>query len=409
METGRYSSSQDLQTGKHKKPHLLGELVTGRTAQKSTNGGQCWQICFSSDEKKLAWSAGFGEVVVLPWQEYKTCLEEKEGLDACLSSQVVIKSHVPVTSLAFGSPQLSYGSHGDDAPLLLATGHVNGRIRISNPETGELILELSDHRKAVRCLAFSPHNSLLVSGSEDGTIKVWDMSDGGNMVKTLKEHRTSVRALAWAPNDNILCSVGNKQKVVLWDMDDLTLCRRFSGHFNDVTDCCFSPDGALLATASNDTRAIVWCTATGEKVKELQHEFPTPGIIYMSGANSTGVTGVSFANSSHKLSTVCSDGKIRFWDLYSDNFTESLDGLESSPKDDSMLCCSHSPQGGILAVGYASGNALIYSTSCEVPTLLQLSRMSVRRSCPLNMNDGEYEALNLPSTLQPYLKYQYWH
>jgi len=172
METGRIHSSQDLQARKHKKPHLLGELVTGRTAQKSTNGGQCWQICFSQDEEKLAWSAGFGEVVVLPWTQYRTCLEEKEGLDACLSSQVVIKCHLPVTSLAFGSPQLSYGCRGDDAPLLLATGHENGRIRISNPETGELVLELSDHRKAVRCLAFSPHNSLLVSGSEDGTIKV---------------------------------------------------------------------------------------------------------------------------------------------------------------------------------------------------------------------------------------------
>jgi len=413
METGRFRSRKNNQEEhKYNKPHLIGELVTGRTAQGSANGGQCWKICFSDDNTKLAWSAGFGEVVVLPWEEYKTCLEQNTDLDGVLEAQVVINGHLSVTSLAFNSSRSSAGNglcSSIFSNLLLATGHENGRIRISDAQTGELILELSDHRRAVRALAFSPDNNYLVSAAEDGQIKVWDMCDGGNMVKTLKEHRSSVHALAWSPNGNILCSVGNQQKVVLWDMNNFSIHRRLNGHYNDVTDCCFSPDGALLATSSNDTRVLVWSTETGEELKELQHENPAPGILYMSGANSTSVTGVSFANSSHKLTTVCSDGKIRFWDLYTEQFTDSLDGLDNSPKDDSMLCCSHSPLGGCLAVGYASGNALIYSTDQEVPTLLQLSRISVRKSCPLRMSAQDYESLEIPQTLTPCLQYNYWH
>jgi len=418
METGRQFRSRKNNQEEHKynKPHLIGELVTGRSAQSSTNGGQCWKVCFSDDNTKLAWSAGNGEVIVLPWEEYKTCLEQNTDFDGVLNAQVVIDAKLSVTSLAFNSSgnvsssnSCGNASSSNSSNLLLATGHDNGRIRISDAQTGELILELSDHRRAVRALAFSPDNNLLVSAAEDGQIKVWDMCDGGNMVKTLKEHRSVVHALAWSPNGYILCSVGNQQKAVLWDMHTFSIHRRLQGHYNDVTDCCFSPDGALLATSSTDTRVLVWSTETGEELKELLHETPAPGILYMSGANSTSVTGVSFANSSHKLTTVCSDGKIRFWDLYTGTSDESLDGLENSPKDDSMLCCSHSPLGGCLAVGYASGNALIYSTEQEVPTLLQLSRISVRKACPLMMSAQDYDSLEIPETLTPCLQYKYWH
>lgn len=41
-------------------------------------------------------------------------------------------------------------------------------------------------------------------------------------------------------------------------MDEFTLIRKLEGHHNDVVSCEFSPDGALLVTASYDTRVIVW-------------------------------------------------------------------------------------------------------------------------------------------------------
>ena len=47
-------------------------------------------------------------------------------------------------------------------------------------------------------------------------------------------------------------------QVLLWNMDKYTLIRKLDGHHNDVVSCEFSPDGALLATASYDTRVIVW-------------------------------------------------------------------------------------------------------------------------------------------------------
>lgn len=64
----------------------------------------------------------------------------------------------------------------------------------------------------------------------------------------------------------MLCSVHEqrynislfKLQVVLWDMDKYSLIRKLEGHHNDAVACEFSPDGALLATASYDTRICVW-------------------------------------------------------------------------------------------------------------------------------------------------------
>lgn len=47
-------------------------------------------------------------------------------------------------------------------------------------------------------------------------------------------------------------------QVFLWNMDKYKLMQKLEGHHHDVVSCEFSPDGALLATASYDTRVIVW-------------------------------------------------------------------------------------------------------------------------------------------------------
>lgn len=51
-------------------------------------------------------------------------------------------------------------------------------------------------------------------------------------------------------------------------MDDYSLIRKLEGHHHDVVSCEFSPDGALLVTASYDTRVIVWDPYTGTVLLE---------------------------------------------------------------------------------------------------------------------------------------------
>lgn len=69
-------------------------------------------------------------------------------------------------------------------------------------------------------------------------------------------------------------------QVFLWDMDKYTLIRKLEGHHNDVVSCEFSPDGALLATASYDTRVIVWDPHAATVLLELGYMTCFPPLPY---------------------------------------------------------------------------------------------------------------------------------
>lgn len=66
------------------------------------------------------------------------------------------------------------------------------------------------------------------------------------------------------------------------------MIRKLEGHHHDVVACDFSPDGALLATASYDTRVYVWDPHTGDILMEFGHLFPPPTPIFAGGAMTDG-------------------------------------------------------------------------------------------------------------------------
>ena len=63
-------------------------------------------------------------------------------------------------------------------------------------------------------------------------------------------------------------------QVMLYDAVDVDSFsnepRRLDGHHHNVASCDFSKDGALLATASYDTRVIIWDTDTGDAICDLK-------------------------------------------------------------------------------------------------------------------------------------------
>ena len=69
----------------------------------------------------------------------------------------------------------------------------------------------------MRGIAFSPDSRLLASGSEDHTIKLWDVASG-NKVRTLSGHSDSVNCVAFSPDGRWLASGGADANVLLWPL-----------------------------------------------------------------------------------------------------------------------------------------------------------------------------------------------
>uniref|UniRef100_A0A7S2UMB4 Lissencephaly-1 homolog n=1 Tax=Attheya septentrionalis TaxID=420275 RepID=A0A7S2UMB4_9STRA len=99
---------------------------------------------------------------------------------------------------------------------------------------------LKGHSAVVCCVAVHPVFTVAVSGSEDGTIKVWD-HESGDYVRTLKGHTNTVHSLAFTPTGSHLASSSSDLSIKLWDFSTYTCVRTLRGHDHTISAVKFIP------------------------------------------------------------------------------------------------------------------------------------------------------------------------
>lgn len=376
--------------------------------------GSCGSCAWSSDGRYFAWSCGHRIVKVIRHNGVSDSSDIEDPSSVILSNgeaqrlqPLTIDAGDLVWSVAFGCRSTCkktnngrYRFHVFD-DVTLAIGLRNGRIRTWDIKTGQLKLELSDHNTIVSDLRFAPDGSLrLISGSHDGTIKVWDIDDDGNMTKTIRTIYHKVFGCCWSPDAKYMVAVGDHKSVHMWDMRTYTLVRRMEGHLHYVSKCEYSPDGTLIATASYDTRVIVWDAQAGIPLMELFHMRPPPSLIFAGGANGAYVRGVSFSHDSQYIASVCDNGFLRVWNINDHDLPE-----EEEPVHDARFCL-FSPDGTEIAAGTSKGHALIWKRSLQVSSLQQLCRSLIRRHLDAAKIESAKSKI-LPNRLVEYLQYSF--
>ena len=109
----------------------------------------------------------------------------------------------------------------------------------------------------VDSVAFSSDSQTLASGSRDGIISLWRVSDG-NLLRTLKGHMGSMVSVAFSPDGQTLASGSDDEIIRLWRISDGSLLRTLEGHLDVVYSVAFSPDGQTLASGSWDNTIRLW-------------------------------------------------------------------------------------------------------------------------------------------------------
>eukprot|EP00118_Oscarella_pearsei_P028974 m.3384 g.3384 ORF g.3384 m.3384 type:complete len:303 (+) comp9333_c0_seq2:305-1213(+) len=126
--------------------------------------------------------------------------------------------------------------------------------------------ELSGHRSPVTRVRFHPVFSLIVSSSEDATIKVWDY-ETGDFERTLKGHTDSVNDVAFDAQGKVLASCSADMSVKVWDFHSYECIKTLRGHDHNISSVTFVPTGDFLISASRDKTVKMWELATGYCVK----------------------------------------------------------------------------------------------------------------------------------------------
>jgi WD40 repeat protein len=119
---------------------------------------------------------------------------------------------------------------------------------------------------AVRSLAFSPNGKLLVTGSDDGTARVWDTSSNGNEVRGLQASGP-VRGVAIS-SDGRFVAAGGERTVTVWQLESGREVQRVEPGTTTNT-VAFAPGGHVLATGGADRSIRLWETESGRELRRL--------------------------------------------------------------------------------------------------------------------------------------------
>jgi WD40 repeat protein len=127
------------------------------------------------------------------------------------------------------------------------------------------------HAGKVHCISFTNDGRLVASGSEDKTIKIWDISSG-QCLTTFRGHLNIVRMAAFSPDMTLCASGGWNDDIRIWNVHTGNPVSNL-GHHSLGSNLCFSPDSSQLASTSwsDDGKQVkLWKVATGDCLALMQ-------------------------------------------------------------------------------------------------------------------------------------------
>ena len=172
-----------------------------------------------------------------------------------------------------GNPGLSSGSAAHANSYTLASASDDKDIMLWSPLSSDAPIApspLTGHSNYVYSLAFSPKGNMLVSGSYDEALFLWDVRSGRCM-RQLPAHSDPVGGVDFVCDGTMVCSCSTDGLIRIWDSGTGQCLRTLVDEDrNGVTSVMFSPNGKFVLAWTLDGCVRLWNYAEGRCVKTYQ-------------------------------------------------------------------------------------------------------------------------------------------
>ncbi len=238
----------------HPRGKLVAESATEPTLQSvvrlwEIDSGECRRVLLDNQRQPVR------ALAFTPDGRYLVCAQHDEGR---WSQRIVFydtRDYRPAFSLTAERLSATGLVVSRDGKLLAACSP--RRLYIWDIAQRELLHTIKAHEKVIESIAFAPNGRMLVSGSRDDTVRVWNTRTGKQVLK-IDAKQDGVLAVAFSPSGRTIASGGRNHTVKLWKPKSGKLRWRLWGHLKPVTCVAFSPDGQTLASGSRDTVVALW-------------------------------------------------------------------------------------------------------------------------------------------------------
>ncbi|MDQ3919622.1 MAG: DUF4062 domain-containing protein, partial [Acidobacteriota bacterium] len=213
-----------------------------------------------------------------------------------------------------------------------------GTVRVWDLSAQTVRISMHPHGDYVQAVAFAPDGRSIVSGADDGTLRLWDAHTGAQLARwqayTEWSRDSSVVSVSFSPDGRRVAAGTWDGRVWLWDVatgEALACC---TGHEDYVSSVCFSPDGRRLASGSGDATIRLWDASDGARLHVLRGHL-------------SAVSSVAFLPDGRFLVSGSGDTTVRIWEpsasspAVAPHHRQTIQHLAASP-DGSLIAAAGS-------------------------------------------------------------------
>ncbi|KAI9208513.1 quinon protein alcohol dehydrogenase-like superfamily [Polychytrium aggregatum] len=281
---------------------------------------------------------------------------------------------------------LAYSQDGQ----YVVTGGDDGKVKLWNVQTGFCFVTFTEHTASVNSVEFAKQGQVIFSASLDGTIRAFDLVRYRNFRTFTSPTPVQFGCLTVDPSGEIVCGGSiDTFEIYVWSVQTGKLLDIYSGHKGPISCMTFSPTDGILATGSWDKTVRVW-DVFGRDISPESYDHQSE------------VLAVAYRPDGKEVAATTLDGQISFWEVENAKLKYTIEGRKdisggrktadrttaansSSGKSFTSVCYTSDGQGII-----AGGNSK-YVCIYDISSKILLKRFQISSNLSL---DGMHEKLN---------------